>query len=90
MTTETKTKTPAAMTAWEMACSLLVGLYKAEAQAKSEYLARLAEVGGKPFGVGVTPAAHTLEALSEARRNLDHDLRGIARANRFPLPEIKL
>lgn len=89
MTTDPKdTAQEPTMTAWDMATSILVGLHKAEAKARAEYTQRHAEAG-KPFGPGVSQAAHLLEALSLARRNLDPDLRGIARANRLAMPEIE-
>jgi hypothetical protein len=75
------------MSAWNMAISLLVGLRQTVAKAEVEYAQRLADAKGNSFGQGVSPAAHLLEALKEAQRGLEPDLRQIARSNDLALPE---
>ena len=86
MTTTTNTQPK---TAWDMACAIYVGLYKAEAQARAEYLAAIAKADHKPFGPGVSPVAHTLEVIRETRRTMEPELRAVARANGFAIPAIE-
>lgn len=76
----------APLDAWTMATSILAGLHKAEAQARAEYEQKAEAAGQNPFAAGVPSAAHLIEALRDARKDLTHGLSSIARANDFPMP----
>lgn len=78
---------PTDMAAWDMALSILTGLRQARSKAEAEYTSAVTATKGNPFGTGVAPAAHLVEALSEALRGLEPDLRQIARLNARMMPE---
>lgn len=87
MTDTTTDKTSTEMDSWAMACSVLVGMWKAMDKARDEHARLLAEHYGKPFAPGASTISATLGSLMEAERSLQTDLRRIARTSGFPVPE---
>ena len=73
--------------AWEMALSVAVALKQTREKALEEHRAAVAAAGGNPFGKGISAAQHLIEALNDAMRTLNPDLKAIGRANGRALPE---
>ncbi|NRQ12719.1 hypothetical protein [Aliiroseovarius sp. xm-v-208] len=86
--TKTAAKTTAAeMNAFEMLSSILVGLYKTEAKARAEYDALIADNPTNPFAPGVGPANDLLNITAKAKRDLEYELRRMARSSGLSLPD---
>lgn len=86
MTKNAKT-TATEMNAWEMLSSILVGLYKTEAKACTEYDALIAANPMNPFAPGVGPANDVLNVTAKAKRDLEYELRRVARSSGLSLPD---
>jgi hypothetical protein len=86
MTKNAKT-TATEMNAWEMLSSILVGLYKTEAKARTEYDALILANPTNPFAPGVGPANDVLNVTAKAKRDLEYDLRRMARSSGRSLPD---
>lgn len=81
------TPSVAPMDSWKMAVSILVGINKTLRQLELERAAILENHGGNPLAPGLMKLSHTTEALMDARRTLNPDLRNIARASGLTMPE---
>ena len=77
----------APMDSWKMATSILVGINRTLRQLEAEREALLEKHGGNPLAPGLMKLSHMTEALMDARRTLNPDLRNIARANGLTMPE---
>ena len=83
----TQSKTTAKVTAWKMLSSIYVATAKARAQARREYNeATIAHANKHP--VTLSTNADILEVLSEAERNLEFEIRRIARSNDLSVPDV--
>lgn len=87
MTKTTAKTTAAEMPAWEMISSILVGLYKTEAKARTEYDALISANPTNPFAPGVGPANDLLNITAKAKRDLEYELRRISRSSGLSLPD---
>jgi hypothetical protein len=83
-----KEDTPSNTTeSWEMALSVAVALKQTREKALQEHRAVVSAAGGNPFGKGISAAQHLIEALNDALRTLNPDLKAIGRANGRALPK---
>lgn len=88
MNTKTNKETPTEMTAWAMACSCLVGLYKSLSKARTEYDEAVAAADGNPMGKGVMQAANTINVIGSATSVLEQDMRQHARSSGLVVPDL--
>jgi hypothetical protein len=85
--TKTTKITATEMNAWDMLSSILVGLHKTEAKARAEYDALIAANPTNPFAPGVGPANDVLNVTAKAKRDLEYELRRVARSSGLSLPD---
>ena len=85
--TKTAKTTAIEMPAWDMLCSILVGLLKTEAKARAEYDALIAANPTNPFAPGVGPANDVLNVTAKAKRDLEYELRRMARSSGLSMPD---
>ena len=85
----TPAPTTETMTAWEMSLSVLIGLRKTEAKARTEFEAICNANPGKPFAPGMTTASDILNTVAQSKLDLEHELRRIARSNGLSVPVVE-
>ena len=77
----------APLDSWQMATSILLGINKTLRQLEAERAIILERHEGNPIAPGLMKLSHMTEALMDARRVLNHDLRNIARSSGLTMPE---
>jgi hypothetical protein len=75
-------------TAWDYSSSLLAGFYKAAVVANEEYAAAVAVGNGNPFAPGISQPHQLLLVLSNAKLQLEGEMRRIARSSGLTMPEL--
>ena len=88
------TKTPkkvdaAPLDAWGMASGILTGIYQATEVAEAELAAALQAGNQNPFAPGTSQARQLIEALEDARKTLEADMRALARSSRLAMPDVQ-
>jgi hypothetical protein len=89
MNTKVNTDASPEMTAWEMACSCLVGLSKSLVKARNEYDETIAAAANNPRGQGVMQAARQINVIGAATRGLEDDMRQFARSSGLAVPDLE-